>query len=204
MTKFEEKYICTYPLQPKLWKRFIDWHFPYLATWNGFTPGIYKPLKYSALYYKIAFLDLIMYIKGSKLYTRLHTKTNDRHMYLNYYSEHSMGLKRSIPYSQISQTQKNTHWTRIFIGGTNIYVFCLHLEGIFPWYCIKGLDENQWGHKGTIIVPNKKTIKTQIHYLRLLQHTVVPITTLMNFSPNIGLFLADLVSLENWGNRTSW
>ena len=24
MTKFEEKYVCTYPLQPKLWKRFID------------------------------------------------------------------------------------------------------------------------------------------------------------------------------------
>ena len=24
MTKFEEKYVYTYPLQPKLWKRFID------------------------------------------------------------------------------------------------------------------------------------------------------------------------------------
>ena len=32
MTKFEEKYVYSYPLQPKLWKRLIDdifliWHY---------------------------------------------------------------------------------------------------------------------------------------------------------------------------------
>ena len=81
---------------------------------------------------EIAFLDLIRYIKANNLYTRLHTKTTDRHMYLSYYSEHSMSLKRSILYSQFLKTQKNTLWTPTFIGGRNTYVFFLYLEGITP------------------------------------------------------------------------
>ena len=85
------------------------WHCPHMATWNGFTLEIHKPLKYSTFHYKIykgnspieiPFLDLIIYIKGSKLYTRLHTKATDSHMYLNFCSEHPMSLKNSIPYSQ--------------------------------------------------------------------------------------------------------
>ena len=111
MTKFEEKYVITYQLQPKLWKSFIDDIFliwPYgmshLATWNGFTLGIHKPYHYQIykwhLSHKISFLDLIVYIKASKLYMRLHNKITDRCMNLNYFSEHPMSLKRSIPYSQ--------------------------------------------------------------------------------------------------------
>ena len=55
---------------------------------------------------EIAFLDLITYIKGNKLYTRLHTKSTDRHMYLNFNSEHPMSLKRSIPYSQFLRLKR--------------------------------------------------------------------------------------------------
>ena len=53
MTKFEENYVYTYQLQPKLWKRFIDDIFFYLATWNGFTPGIHKTLKCCTLNHNI-------------------------------------------------------------------------------------------------------------------------------------------------------
>ena len=40
MTKFEEKYVYTYPLQPKLWKRFIDdifssGHMEWIHSWNS-------------------------------------------------------------------------------------------------------------------------------------------------------------------------
>ena len=45
MTKFEEKYVYTYPLQPKLWKRFIDDIF---MIWSH---GMDLPLKHSASYY---------------------------------------------------------------------------------------------------------------------------------------------------------
>ena len=49
---------------------------------------------------EIAFQDCIIYIKGNKLYTKLHTKNTDRHMYLNFNSEQPISLKRSIPHSQ--------------------------------------------------------------------------------------------------------
>ena len=49
---------------------------------------------------EISFLDLTIYIKNSHLHARLYMKTTDRHMFLNYSSEHPMNLKRSIPYSQ--------------------------------------------------------------------------------------------------------
>ena len=93
MNKFEEKYVYTYPLQPILWKRFIDDIFSHLAIWNEFTLGIHKPFEHSTFTIKftreilpteIPFLDLIIYTKGSRLYTRLHTKTTYRHMYLNF------------------------------------------------------------------------------------------------------------------------
>ena len=51
MAKFEGKYVYTYPLQPKLWKRFIDDIFFHMASWNGFTLGIHKPFEYSAFHY---------------------------------------------------------------------------------------------------------------------------------------------------------
>ena len=51
MTKFEEKYVYTYPLQPKLWKRFIDDIF--LIWPHGLTLGIHKPLEHIRFYHKI-------------------------------------------------------------------------------------------------------------------------------------------------------
>ena len=40
MTNFEEKYVYTYTLQPKLWKRFIDdissyGHMEWIHSWNS-------------------------------------------------------------------------------------------------------------------------------------------------------------------------
>ena len=66
---------------------------------------VHKSFEYSTFYHKIhkrnlpaeiPFLDLIIYIRGSKLYTRLHTKTTERHVYLNFSFEHPMSLKKSI------------------------------------------------------------------------------------------------------------
>ena len=55
---------------------------------------------------EVAFLDLIIYIRGDKLYTRIHTKSTDRHMFLNFHSEHSISLKRSIPYSHFLRLKR--------------------------------------------------------------------------------------------------
>ena len=55
---------------------------------------------------EISFLDLTIYIQQSQLHTRLYTKTTDRHMYLNYFSEHTMSLTKSIPYSQFLRLKR--------------------------------------------------------------------------------------------------
>ena len=63
-------------------------YVPDLATWHGFTLGSHKTLYTQAVKFtsdisptEIAFLDLIIYIKGNKLYTRLYTKNSDRLLY---------------------------------------------------------------------------------------------------------------------------
>ena len=107
ITKFEEKYVYTYPLQPILWKRFIDDIFyiwpqgrePLLKFMNLLNTG-HPTIKFTKeiSLTKITSLDLMIYIREGKVYTRLHTKTSDRHMYLNFSSEHPISLKKSIPY----------------------------------------------------------------------------------------------------------
>ena len=121
MRTFEEKYIYTYPIQPILWKRFIDdiffiWPHGIESLLNHLKTG-HSTIKFTKEISptEILFLDLIIYIRGSKLYTRLHTKTTDRHMYLKFSSEHPMSLKKSIPYSQFlrlkrMQTEPQGNW----------------------------------------------------------------------------------------------
>ena len=115
MTKFEEKYVYTYALQPKLWKRFIDDIFliwPHgidsLLKFIEHLNTVHPTFKFSSdiSYTEIPFLDLTIYIRDFKLYTRLYTKTIDRHMYLNYSSEHPISLKKSIPYSQFLRPKR--------------------------------------------------------------------------------------------------
>ena len=109
-------------------KEIYRWYLHDLASWYGFTIGIHRILKPCTPNYQIhkhylpnrsIISDLIIYIRGDKLYTRLHTKSTDRHMYLNFFSEHPMNLKRSIPYCQFSQTQENTFWVTLSATGTN-------------------------------------------------------------------------------------
>ena len=94
MTKFEDKYVYTYPLQPQLWKRFIDDIFliwPHgrnsLTKFIGHLNTVHPTIKFTSDISEtgISFLDLTIYIEQSRLYTRLYTKPTDRHMYLNYF-----------------------------------------------------------------------------------------------------------------------
>ena len=56
---------------------------------------------------EIAFLDLTIYVTDDKLCTRLYTKNKDRHMYLNFNSEHPMNLKKIYTLFSILETQEN-------------------------------------------------------------------------------------------------
>ena len=115
MTKFEEKYVYTYPLQSRLWKRFIDDIFliwchgmDSLLEFINHLNTVHSTIQFTSdiSHTEISFLDLTIYIKGCKLYTRLHTKSTDRLMHLNYYSEYPMSLKGSMPYSQFLRLKR--------------------------------------------------------------------------------------------------
>ena len=79
MTKFEEKYVYTYPLHPKLWKRFIDDIFmiwPHgmdsLLEFIDHLNIVHPTIKFTSgiSHTEISFLNLTIYIKNSQLHTR--------------------------------------------------------------------------------------------------------------------------------------
>ena len=140
MTKFEEKYVYTYPLQPKLWKRFTDDIF--LIWLHGMDSvlefinhlnTVHSTIKFTKEISptEIPFLDLIIYIKGSRLYIRLHTKATDRCMYLNFCSEHPMSLNRSILYSQFLRL-KRIHTEPQFLLEAQIHMYLFFIWKEYP------------------------------------------------------------------------
>ena len=75
MTKFGQKYVYTYPLQPKLWKRFIDdifliWPHGMVSLWEfiNHLNTVHSIIKFTRDISptEISFLDQIIYIIGSK------------------------------------------------------------------------------------------------------------------------------------------
>ena len=77
---------------------------------------------------EMSFLDLTVYIKGCKLHTRLHTKTTDRQMYLNYYSEHPMSLKVYTKLT-VPQTQRiHSEPQYLLEAQIHIYLFFIWRE----------------------------------------------------------------------------
>ena len=113
MTKFEEKYVYTYPLPSKLWKRFIDDIFmiwphgmdsllKFIDNLNTVHPTIKFTSDISDT--EMSFLDLKIYIQQSQLHAKLYTKSTDRHMYLNYSSEHPVSLKEVYTIFTVPET----------------------------------------------------------------------------------------------------
>ena len=136
MTKFEEKYVYTYPLQPKLWKRSIDNIFmiwPHgmdsLIQFINHLNAVHPTIKFTSDLSDtdVSFLDLTIYIQQSQLHTKLYTNTTDRHMYLNYSSEHPRSLKKSIPYSQFLRLK------RIHSEPNYLLAALIHMYLFFKW-----------------------------------------------------------------------
>ena len=133
-TKFEEKYVYVYPVHPKLWKRFIGDIFlirlhgmDSLLEFINHLNTVHSTIKFTQeISPTEIFLDLILYTKYSRLYTRLHTKTTDRHMYLNFCSEHPMSLKNSKPYSQYLRL-KRIHTAPQYLLETQIQMYFFFL-----------------------------------------------------------------------------
>ena len=111
--------------------------FFHLATWNEFTFGVHKSFEYCTFYYiiykrnhplEVSFLDLTIYIKGSTLNTRLYSKTTDRHMYLNFSSEHPMSLKKNQYHTHNSSDLKRIHTEYLLEAQIHMYFFFIWRE----------------------------------------------------------------------------
>ena len=203
MTKFEEKYVYTCPLQPAQWKRFIDDIFliwpheieplkEFINHLNKVHPTIKFTSKISSS--QIPFLDLMIYIKDKKLHTRLYTRSSDRHMYLNYNSELPMSLKKSIPYSQFLRLMR----IHLLEAEIHMYLF-FSMERISPKLNFEEMRTSKFNVKGAIVDSQKSLVKQRYHSCSSLFLTPI----LRKLYPNIGPTWADLVPLENWDSRIS-
>ena len=140
MSKFEQDHVYTYHLQPILWKRFIDdicliWThgMDSLEEFILHLNTVHPTLKFTSVISstEIAFLDLTIYITDDKLCTRLYTKDTDRHMYLNFHSEHPLNLKRSIPYSQFLRL-KRIHSESHYLIQSQIHLYWYFIWREYP------------------------------------------------------------------------
>ena len=115
MDLFERKYVYTYPVQPLLWKRYIDDIFllwdkstfelqKFIDHLNNCVPSIKFEANISES--QINFLDVKVLLKNNVLTPTLYTKETDTLSYLDYSSCHPTSCKKSIPYSQFLRLKR--------------------------------------------------------------------------------------------------
>ena len=115
MGEWEDTHVYTYPLQPLLWKRYIDDIFiiwthgmeelnKFFSHLNECHETIKLTMEHSTS--EVPFLDCNVYIKDNKIYTELYCKPTDSHNYLRFDSCHPKHVTRGIPYSQLLRVRR--------------------------------------------------------------------------------------------------
>ena len=109
MSDFEEKYVYTYELQPKIWLRYIDdifciWQHgeTELKKFTNHLNGVHGTIKFTVetSNTSINFLDTTVMIRDQELETTLYVKPTDRNNYLPFDSAHPYHCKKGLPYGQ--------------------------------------------------------------------------------------------------------
>ena len=167
MADFEDQFLKTYPLRPKVWWRYIDdifilWEHgeDSLKTFLKALNKVHPTIKFTADYStkKVNFLDVEITFKGTKLHTDLYTKPTDTHQYLEASSCHPAHCKRSIAYSQALRLN------RICSDNTSFDKRCNELEA---WLVKRGYSEKlvrskvlqARGHKRNELLDKEKNIR---------------------------------------------
>ena len=115
MDRFESKALANWPLKPLIWLRFIDDIFmiwthgegtlnEFITYLNGIHPTIKFTHELSTT--QINFLDTTVKVNSSRLYTTLHEKPIDTHLYLHYMSSHHAPSKTKGPYGQFLELRR--------------------------------------------------------------------------------------------------
>ena len=98
MEAFEERALCSFPLQPKLWLRYVDDTF---VVWSHGTEALgdfhrHLNAQDQAIQFtteeesegKIPFLDALVERKGSKAVTSVYHKPTSTERYIHFHSHH--------------------------------------------------------------------------------------------------------------------
>ena len=116
MGDFEEKFVYSYPIQPFIWKRFIDdifiiWTYgeDELRKFIEYLNSKHTTIKFTDETSKtsIDFLDITIRIEtDNSISTTLFCKPTDSHNYLLFSSEHPRHILKGIPYSQFLRVRR--------------------------------------------------------------------------------------------------
>ena len=115
MSEFEDKYVYTYELQPKIWLRYIDdvfciWqHGPTeLAKFITHLNKVHQSIKFTVEKSNISinFLDTNVRVCNEGLETTLYVKPTDRNNYLPFDSAHPMHCRKGLPYGQFLRIRR--------------------------------------------------------------------------------------------------
>ena len=167
MGHFEDKYVYSYPLQPFIWKQYIDdiffvWTYgldeldKFVSYLNSCHNTIKFTLETSCL--KIYFLDItILKETNGQISTNLYYKPTDSHKYLLYSSEYPRHLSNSIPYSQFVRikclcTKPEDFWLNALMLTTHF----IH-RGYPKHLVLKALDKTDSLNREDLL--NKETLK---------------------------------------------
>ena len=115
MSKFEDKHVFSYRLQPIFYKRYIDdiffvWQHgldeltQFINHLNQCEPTIKFTEEISEK--EVAFLDVRVRIQNNRIVTSVYTKATDSHNYLLFTSAHPEKCKTSIPFSQFLRIRR--------------------------------------------------------------------------------------------------
>ena len=134
MDKIETAFLETQQLQPLVWFRYIDDIFfiwthgeqelqTFLRSLNEFHTDI--KFTYESSKESIAFLDLKVSVKNSKIITDLYVKSTDFHQYLHCLSAHPNDKKRCVVFSQTLRISRLCSYEENFIK---------HKTGMKSWF----------------------------------------------------------------------
>jgi len=113
--RFEKEHVSNYPLQPRIYLRYIDDLFLIWTKGREELDKFITHLNTRTSYFKftseissstVTFLDTSISIQGKTLVADLYTKPTDSHNYLYYDSAHPQRCKDSIPYSQFLRLKR--------------------------------------------------------------------------------------------------
>ena len=115
MSEFEEKYVYTRHLKPRVWYRYIDdifciWQHG-VTELNNFIEhlnGAHETIKFTVETSResINFLDTTVMIRDRDLTTTLYVKPTDRNNYLPFDSAHPFHCKKGLPYGQFLRIRR--------------------------------------------------------------------------------------------------